>query len=61
MLVPAKQDEAVDTETLPGGSTVASLEVEPKEVSLNGRFSYVQLLVTGKLSIGRDDRCDADG
>ena len=51
-LVPAKQDEAVETETLPSGSTVASLEVEPKEVLLNGRFSYVQLLVTGKLASG---------
>ena len=45
--VPPKQEEAVETETLPKGASLASLEVLPKEIRLTNRFAYVQLLVTG--------------
>ena len=51
-LMPPKQDEAVENETLPSGASLVSLEVQPKEVLLNGRFTYNQLLVTGKLASG---------
>jgi WD40 repeat protein/mono/diheme cytochrome c family protein len=50
--VPPKQEEAVETETLPPNSLVASLEVQPKEVLLGNRFAYVQLLVSARLSSG---------
>ncbi len=50
--VPPKQEEAVETETLPKGASLASLEVQPKEIRLSNRFAYVQLLVTGKLASG---------
>ena len=40
------------TETLPSGASLVSLEVQPKEIQLNGRFAYNQLLVTGKLASG---------
>jgi WD40 repeat protein/mono/diheme cytochrome c family protein len=50
--VPPKQEEAVETETLAKGAALASLDVQPKEIRLNNRFAYVQLLVTGKLSSG---------
>ena len=51
-LVPPKQDEVVETESLPSDSSLMSLEVQPKEVLLNGRFAYAQLLVSGKLASG---------
>ena len=51
-LDPAKQDEAIRAETLPSGASLVSLEVLPKEIRLNNRFAYVQLLVTGKLATG---------
>ena len=51
-LVPPKQDEAVETESLPSDSSLVSLEVQPKEVLLNGRFAYAQLLVSGRLASG---------
>jgi WD40 repeat protein/mono/diheme cytochrome c family protein len=50
--VAPKQEEAVETEVLPKGATLASLEVSPKEIRLTNRFAYVQLLVTGKLASG---------
>src|SRR5262249_44645040 len=50
--VPPKQEEAVETETLPSGATLASLDVQPKEVRLGNRFAYVQLVVSGKLASG---------
>ena len=50
--VPPKQEEAVETEALPKGASLASLEVLPKEIRLTNRFAYVQLLVTGKLASG---------
>jgi WD40 repeat protein len=50
--VPPKQEEAVETETLPGGIILASLEVQPKEVRLANRFDYIQLLVSGRLASG---------
>jgi len=50
--VPPKQEEAVETETLPPGTSLASLEVLPKEIRLSNRFAYIQLLVTGKLTSG---------
>ena len=50
--VPPKQDEPIETETLPKGASLASLEVQPKEIRLTHRFAYVQLLVTGRLTSG---------
>ncbi|MHB1559749.1 MAG: DUF1549 and DUF1553 domain-containing protein [Isosphaeraceae bacterium] len=50
--VAPKQEEAVESETLPAGSSLAALEVQPKEVRLANRFAYVQLLVTGRLASG---------
>jgi WD40 repeat protein len=47
-----KQEEALETETLPKGAIPASLEVKPREIRLNNRFAYVQLLVTAKLATG---------
>ena len=50
--VAPKQDEAVETETLPQGVSLASLVVQPSEIRLSNRFAYVQLLITGKLTSG---------
>ena len=47
-----KQEEAVETETLPKGATLVALEVQPGAIRLTNRFAYVQLLVTGKLATG---------
>ena len=51
-IVLPKQEEAVETEALPNGASLVSLEVLPKEIRLNNRFDYAQLLVTGKLTSG---------
>jgi len=51
-IVRPKQEEAVETEVLPSGASLVSLEVQPKEIRLNNRFGYIQLLVTGKLASG---------
>ena len=51
-IVPPKQEETVETEALAGGSNLVSLEVQPKEIRLNSRIAYIQLLVTGKLASG---------
>ena len=56
-----KHEEAVETETLPKGASLASLEVQPEAIRLTNRFAYVQLLVTGQLATRRDDRRDPDG
>ncbi len=50
--VAPKQEEAVESESLPSGGSLASLEVRPKEIRLNHRFAYAQLLVTGRLASG---------
>jgi WD40 repeat protein len=50
--VPPRQQEAVETETLPKDARLASLEVQPKEIRLGNRFAYVQLLVTATLGSG---------
>jgi WD40 repeat protein len=47
-----KKDELVETEILPEGASLTSLEITPKEILLNGRFTYNQILVTGKLASG---------
>lgn len=39
-------------EQLPAGAEVAALEAEPSEVSLDGPFSYSQLVVIGRLKSG---------
>ncbi|MBV8558100.1 MAG: DUF1549 domain-containing protein, partial [Planctomycetaceae bacterium] len=46
------QEEAVETELLPSGLKVKSLEVSPSQVTMTGRFDAMQLLVTGKLDSG---------
>jgi WD40 repeat protein len=51
-VIPPKQEEPVETEVLPKGTVLASLDVQPKEIHLSNRFAYVQLLVTGKLASG---------
>jgi WD40 repeat protein/mono/diheme cytochrome c family protein len=50
--VPPKQEEAIETETLPKGVALAALEIQPGEIRLNNRFAYVQMLVSGKLASG---------
>jgi WD40 repeat protein len=50
--VAPKQEEAVAPESLPPGASLASLEVQPKEIRLNHRYAYNQLLVTGRLKSG---------
>lgn len=47
-----RQEEPVETESLPPGAKLASLEVQPREIRLTNRFAYVQLLVTGTLTSG---------
>ncbi|MGC8638382.1 MAG: DUF1549 domain-containing protein [Isosphaeraceae bacterium] len=47
-----KQEEAVGTETLPKGAVLKALDVQPREIRLTTRFSYAQILVTGKLASG---------
>ena len=49
---PAKQEESIETETLPPATALASLAVDPTEIRLDNRFAYTQLLVTGKLDTG---------
>ena len=44
--------ETVETETLPDGAGVRSLEVQPKEIRLGNRFAYIQLVVTARLASG---------
>jgi WD40 repeat protein/mono/diheme cytochrome c family protein len=41
-----------ETETLPKGSTLTALEVEPAELKLTGRFDIAQMVVTGTLDSG---------
>ena len=50
--VPPKQEESVETEVLPKGTSLVALEVQPKEIRLTQRFAYAQLLVTARLSSG---------
>jgi mono/diheme cytochrome c family protein len=41
-----------ETETLPPGSTLAALQVEPAELRLTGQFDVAQMVVTGTLESG---------
>ncbi len=50
--VAPKQEEAVEPESLPTGASLAALEVQPKEIRLDHRYAYTQLLVTGRLKSG---------
>ncbi len=50
--VAAKTDEIIETETPPSGVKIVSIKAEPEAIKLTDRFSYVQLLVTGKLDSG---------
>jgi WD40 repeat protein/mono/diheme cytochrome c family protein len=50
--VPPKQEESVETEVLPKGTSLVALEVQPKEIRLTQRFAYAQLLVTARLVSG---------
>lgn len=47
-----RSEEGHETETLPEGTRLVRLEVEPREVKLAGKFAYAQLLVTGTLDTG---------
>ena len=47
-----RPEDPLDTETLPAGSVVASLVVQPSKIVLNSPFAYAQLLVTAKLASG---------
>jgi WD40 repeat protein/mono/diheme cytochrome c family protein len=53
---PPLLDEPVESEQLPEGVQVVSLEVQPPAIELTSRFAYTQLLVTGKTAAG--DRID---
>ena len=55
--VAPKQEEAVAAEALPKDASVTALEVTPKELRLNHRFAYAQMLVTARLASG--ERIDA--
>jgi hypothetical protein len=50
--VTPKLEETAETETLPKGAELQALEVQPREIRLTTKFSYVQLLVSGKLATG---------
>jgi len=50
--VTAKTEEAVESETLPAGTKVVAIKVEPQTIKLSDRFAYVQLLASGKLDTG---------
>src|SRR5262249_18131100 len=50
--VTPKSEEATETETLPQGVTIASLQVQPESINLTSRFAYTQVLVTAKLDAG---------
>jgi WD40 repeat protein len=52
-----RAEETFESEALPEGAQLASLEVQPAEIDLAGKFDYVQLLVTAVLSSG--ERVDA--
>jgi WD40 repeat protein/mono/diheme cytochrome c family protein len=45
-------EETLSREALPAGAKVTSLDVQPPQVQLDGRFGYVQLLVNAKLESG---------
>ncbi len=49
-------DSLVGKESLPTGTQLKSLEVFPQSISLNNKYEYTQLLVTGLLNSG--DRVD---
>lgn len=51
-VVAPKQHEPVENERLLESANLISLEINPKTVFLKGRFSYNQILVTGKLASG---------
>ncbi len=51
-MAPSKQEEPVPTETLPAGTTLKSIAIEPKEIRLSNRFAYIQILATGRTSSG---------
>jgi WD40 repeat protein len=55
----ARADERTETESLPPGARVASLEVAPASVALSGAFDYAQLVVTARLETG--ERVDVTG
>ena len=51
-LAPPKQEEALETETLPAGTSLKSIAIEPQEIRLSGRFAYVQILAMGRTAAG---------
>ncbi len=44
--------ESVETETLPPGSTLSALAVQPGSIQINTPYAYTQLVVTGTLASG---------
>ncbi|GIW89193.1 MAG: vegetatible incompatibility protein HET-E-1 [Isosphaeraceae bacterium] len=52
-----RHEETLSSESLPPGAEVTALEIEPKTIDLNGKYAYVQMLVTAVLASG--DRLDA--
>ena len=55
-----KQEEPVETEVLPKGAVLASLDVQPKEIRLSDRFAYIAASGHRQASFRRDDRRDPD-
>ncbi|WP_422926328.1 DUF1549 domain-containing protein [Singulisphaera sp. PoT] len=50
--VVAKTEEAIESESIPAGTKVVSMKVEPLTIKLADQFSYVQVLVYGQLDTG---------
>ena len=59
--VPPKQEEAVETEVLPKDASLASLEVQPKEIRLTQSVRLRPAPGHGQAGLGRDARRDPDG
>jgi mono/diheme cytochrome c family protein len=49
---PPKLGDAVEAESLPAGTALAGLQVQPAAIQITSPFEYTQLVVTGKLASG---------
>jgi hypothetical protein len=47
-----RPEEPLETETLPEGTTITRLTVEPERIELRGKLGYVQVLVSATLGSG---------
>ena len=51
-VVPPKQEEPVEPESLPPGAIIASLDVQPAAIQLTTAYAYSQVVVTARLENG---------